>query len=176
MQTIEYYIELRCARPEIAEWIPLQITMKELADIFCCTLRNTRSILKKLEAERLLQWKPGKGRGNPSQLTFLAPLSPLVSARFLMLVQQNNLEQALMLINHEGMPMEVRKQCYQQLRPQFGFQILERIPLENAEDPLELTMRHMVNEVKSDTSAWVINKRGMKQSIQWPKTQKFKWD
>jgi hypothetical protein len=176
VNTIEYYIDLRCAYYAISELIPIQITIKEISEIFCCTLRNTRSLLKKMEAEGLLKWEPGKGRGKQSKLTFLSPLSTLVEAHFQQLVQQNDIEQALMVINKKGIPVDVRKRCYQQLRPKFGFQIIESIPLDTKEDdPLDLTLKHMVNEIKSNTSAWVFSKLETKQPMQWPETKKYKF-
>lgn len=189
MNTIEYYIDLRCAYHAISELIPIQITIKEISEIFCCTLRNTRSLLKKMEAEGLLKWEPGKGRGRQSKLTFLSPLSNLVEAHFQELIQQNDIEQALMVINKQGIPLDVRKRCYQQLRPKFGFQILDRVPLNtNNDHSIDMTLKHMVNEIKSNTSAWVFSKPiknntsawvfskpETKQPMQWPETKKYKF-
>lgn len=175
MNTIEYYIDLRCAYHAISELIPIQITIKEISEIFCCTLRNTRSLLKKMETEGLLKWEPGKGRGKQSKLTFLFPLSILVESYFQRLIQQNDIEQALMVVNKNGIPLDVRKRCYKQLRPKFGFQILDRVPLDTDDDPLDLTLKNMVNEIKSNTSAWVFSKPETKQPMQWPATKKYKF-
>lgn len=181
MNIIEYYIDLRCEYSAITEMIPFQVTTQEIAEVFCCTLRNTRYLLKKMESEGFLIWEPGKGRGNPSKMTFLCPMSTLVYQHFQKLIEQNDIKQAFQLINKKGISSEVRKKCYQTLRPEFGFEHYETVPLNLSEDLSEksvtqsLTMKHMVNQINSYTSKWVISQKPSKPSALWPMTKKHKF-
>lgn len=49
---------------------PIPVTIEQLTGILCCTPRNVKFILRKLEEQQLIAWIPGRGRGNRSQMTF----------------------------------------------------------------------------------------------------------
>lgn len=49
---------------------PVVATLEELADALFCTPRNAKLVLKKLEEDCLVNWLPGRGRGNRSHLIF----------------------------------------------------------------------------------------------------------
>lgn len=49
---------------------PMVATLEELADALFCTPRNAKLVLKKLEEDCLLNWLPGRGRGNRSHIIF----------------------------------------------------------------------------------------------------------
>jgi MarR-like DNA-binding transcriptional regulator SgrR of sgrS sRNA len=49
---------------------PVVATLEELADALFCTPRNAKLVLKKLEEDCLVNWLPGRGRGNRSHIIF----------------------------------------------------------------------------------------------------------
>lgn len=78
MHLAEHYLHLRKKIPAVDSQ-PLELPLEEVADALCCTRRNARLILQKLQDLGWLRWVPGRGRGHRSHLTFLAPLETAVS-------------------------------------------------------------------------------------------------
>ncbi|MDQ0205367.1 MarR-like DNA-binding transcriptional regulator SgrR of sgrS sRNA [Alkalicoccobacillus murimartini] len=48
----------------------VEVTLEEIEQIWFCTRRNVKRVLKQLEAKQYFQYIPGKGRGNRSVLIF----------------------------------------------------------------------------------------------------------
>lgn len=76
MLTAERYIHLlnHFVGPntgEIRHQEEFETSLEELADLFYCTERNVKLIIKKLQDEQLIQWSPGLGRGNRSRIQFM---------------------------------------------------------------------------------------------------------
>lgn len=176
LNTTEYYIDLRLAYSFVTENTTIHATINEIADILCCTLRNARHLLKKMQSEGFIEWTPGQGRGNRSHLTFKISLSSVIILSFKDYLQQNKVEQALQLINRREIPADIRKKCYRQLQVEFDQQNTqtEDVP-KNKPTPLPkgITLNHMVRQVNNQTSSWMIEKKPLKQSvIRWPSTDK----
>ncbi|MDD9267255.1 ABC transporter substrate-binding protein [Paenibacillus sp. GCM10023248] len=55
---------------ENANGEPVEASLEELADALYCTPRNAKLVLKKLEEDDLIDWLPGRGRGNRSHIAF----------------------------------------------------------------------------------------------------------
>lgn len=52
--------------------VPIPVTIELLASVLCCTPRNVKFILRKLEEKGFIQWQAGRGRGHTSAMTFYA--------------------------------------------------------------------------------------------------------
>ncbi|MUK50683.1 SgrR family transcriptional regulator [Aliivibrio fischeri] len=48
------------------------VQIDDIADLLCCTRRNTRMVLKKMSEEKWIDWIPAVGRGKSSVLEFLS--------------------------------------------------------------------------------------------------------
>lgn len=174
MQISEYYIDLRFAYPTISEHTPFSVTISEMADIFYCTTRNARHLIKKMDTAGFITWKPGRGRGRQSQITFLLSLNTVIILHFQDLLQQEKFEQALQFISREEIPADIRKTCYNQLRPQFGLQHpITTDPKRNHHKKTKgMTLNHIVRQVKGRTTSWMIEKKSLKHSLfRWPKSK-----
>lgn len=68
MQLLEQYMRLCTGYPHSKYGSPVDISLAEVAEILCCTLRNATLTLKKMQAKGWLTWQPGRGRGNRSVL------------------------------------------------------------------------------------------------------------
>lgn len=173
MNTTQYYIDLRLAFHTIADQTPVTVDTMQISEILHCSLRNARLLLKKMDNDGFIKWAPGKGRGNRSHLTFTFPLSSVIILHFQNLIQQKNMDEALQFLDRKGIPVEIKKKCYNQLRPHFGLQVPQ---LEQGEEqkllPLskKMTFNHIVRHVNNRTSSWELGKKMPKyNTFQWPK-------
>ncbi|MCK9912860.1 SgrR family transcriptional regulator, partial [Microbacteriaceae bacterium K1510] len=64
MQAAYHYLRLRSRFPEAQEGLPIPVSLHQLADILCCTSRNTNLILKKMIDTQWISWSSGRGRGH----------------------------------------------------------------------------------------------------------------
>jgi MarR-like DNA-binding transcriptional regulator SgrR of sgrS sRNA len=177
MNTIDYYMELRFAFHTTSDHTPISVQTNQIADILHCSLRNTRILLKKMNAEGFIDWKSGKGRGNRSYLAFQLPLSSVVILHFQGLIQQNKINEAVQFLDRKEIPMEIKKKCYHHLRPSFGLHS-PHITTEKQEPhspPIakKMTLNHIVRHVSNRTSSWMIGKKMTKKTMfQWPSSSK----
>lgn len=173
MEISEYYLDLRFAYPTVMDQTSFPVSLAEISDVLYCTTRNARYILKKMESAGMIVWQPGKGRGNQSQLTFQIPIKVVAILHFKDLLAQEKLGQAVEFINKEGMPAEVRKKGYNQLRSQFGLD--PQVPIESKQQikPQAMTLQSMVRQVKSQTKSWLMHKKSLRHSVfRWPNSKK----
>ncbi|MCH5586118.1 SgrR family transcriptional regulator [Shimazuella sp. AN120528] len=173
MNTIEYYIELRLAFHTVADQTPITVDTTQISEILHCSSRNARLLLKKMNSEGFIEWTSGKGRGNRSHLTFIFPLPSVIILHFQSLIQQNNMEEALQFLDRKEIPINIKKKCYNQLRPQFGLDLPQMEPSEDKKlSPVskKMTFNHIVRHIGNRTSSWVLGKKIPKHNtIQWPK-------
>lgn len=73
MLTAERYITLlnHFAGPVSGEQDEYEATLEDLTELFHCTERNVKLIVRKLQEEELICWLPGRGRGNRSRIRFM---------------------------------------------------------------------------------------------------------
>jgi MarR-like DNA-binding transcriptional regulator SgrR of sgrS sRNA len=83
-----------------AEWFP--VTMDGLTAALDCTRRNAQLLIRKLKENRYIDWKPGLGRGNVSQLAFLRNAEELILDRARYLADRGQISEALALLNTRG--------------------------------------------------------------------------
>lgn len=77
---------------------PIPVTIEQLTGILCCTPRNVKFILRRLEEQALIHWVPGRGRGNRSQLTFLRSRDEVLEELFEDMVSKGRMKSATRLM------------------------------------------------------------------------------
>ncbi len=74
-----------------------EISLAEVADLLCCTPRNARLLLRRMEGQGWLCWTAEAGRGRRSRLTLLDNQESLTRRRLRDLLSQGQLAQAVRL-------------------------------------------------------------------------------
>ncbi|UNK20947.1 ABC transporter substrate-binding protein [Paenibacillus sp. N3/727] len=67
--SIHHFLELTFAFKDHKIGVPFPITSQDLANIWYCTPRNVKVIIRKLTQLGWIEWQAGRGRGNLSLLT-----------------------------------------------------------------------------------------------------------
>lgn len=131
MQLIEYYHRLHTELPDARGGLP--VTLDRLAGIFYCSERNVKFILRKMSDQSWIVWRPGRGRGNHSELVLLVDSSALLRQEAMRLVKEENIKLALELVGLPGMDPEEKESFFHWLGESFGFQ-----EVSGRERPLEV--------------------------------------
>ncbi|UFJ42493.1 ABC transporter substrate-binding protein [Brevibacillus humidisoli] len=78
MQLLDDYLRLvsACGNPGTGRAV--EISLAEVAEILCCTERNAKLVIKKMQTRHWLAWEPGRGRGHRSRITFFFPADELL--------------------------------------------------------------------------------------------------
>ncbi|MDH6371629.1 SgrR family transcriptional regulator [Paenibacillus sp. PastF-3] len=97
------------------------VTIDRLASILCCTPRNVKFILRKLEEQGFIHWQPGRGRGNISQLTFLRTIEEVLEDSFQELVNKGKLKEAIELLSRGQVSDTLKERLLMVLNKQMGF-------------------------------------------------------
>ena len=74
-----------------------EISLAEVADLLCCTPRNARLLLRRMQDQGWLNWTAEAGRGRRSRLTLLDSQESLTRRRLRDLLSQGQLAQAVRL-------------------------------------------------------------------------------
>jgi hypothetical protein len=125
MKTIEYFLELRFRFKEVETHRTFEVSLEELSEVLVCSTRNVKRLLKNMEKEGLIYWKPGGGRGKRSKLHFKRSLKEALLSHVKDLVQRGKYKEAMGWIKREGLPAHVREACYKIMLKEFSF---PRIP------------------------------------------------
>lgn len=72
-----------------------ELSLAEVADLLCCTPRNARLLLRRMQDQGWLSWSAEAGRGRRSRLTLLDNQENLTRRRLRELLQQGLLAQAV---------------------------------------------------------------------------------
>lgn len=80
MLTEERYFSLlnHFAGPGNRDRDEFEVALEELTGLFHCTERNVKLIVRKLQEENLIDWLPGRGRGNRSRIRFKMEREPFL--------------------------------------------------------------------------------------------------
>jgi SgrR family transcriptional regulator len=97
------------------------ITVEELVEIFGCTDRNAKLILRKMEESGWIAWKPGRGRGNKSTIRLLADRDRLLFELAKREVDQGNVREGLALVQLRGRGPEEIARFSEWLTEFFGY-------------------------------------------------------
>ena len=74
-----------------------EISLAEVADLLCCTPRNARLLLRRMQDQGWLSWSAEAGRGRRSRLTLLDSQESLTRRRLRDLLSEGQLAQAVRL-------------------------------------------------------------------------------
>ena len=136
----------------LAEGLPVQssLSIEAAADRLCCTPRNARLLLGRMQAEGWLRWTPGRGRGRLSELALLQEPAVVRDAHLRGLIAGGRLEEAF-----DSLPAAARSRLQSAL-PTFlgptavgGLRVPFYRPL-HALDPIHVTRRteaHLVAQL-----------------------------
>jgi MarR-like DNA-binding transcriptional regulator SgrR of sgrS sRNA len=100
---------------------PIRVTIENLSSVLCCTPRNVKFILRKLEEQHFIHWKPGRGRGHHSELTLLRSLNDALEFNFTELLSKGKLKEAIELIGSVRIDDLMREKLMLTLHEQMGF-------------------------------------------------------
>ncbi|MFC7441619.1 SgrR family transcriptional regulator [Laceyella putida] len=118
---MEHFMELRYRLRSVANHHSIYVSLDELANILYCSTRNVKRILKNMEDEGLIYWKPGGGRGNRSKLLFRKSLEEMLPSHIHALVDRGEYRQAIRWLKREGIPGHVRERCYKYVLRELSF-------------------------------------------------------
>lgn len=121
MQMMQYYLRLRERYQDVAEGVPQEITLPQLGEIFCCTERNAKLVIKQFVHRQWIEWTPGRGRGHVSRVTFLCGVEHVVLAQAQECVRQGDVEKALQLVQDSHFSAHGKEGFLSWLSEQFGF-------------------------------------------------------
>ncbi|OBZ17055.1 SgrR family transcriptional regulator [Bacillus sp. FJAT-26390] len=91
MDVEEYYCRLRKTFADVPEKESLFLSMDRICDILSCTRRNVQILLTKMIEKDYVEWKPGRGRGNLSQIIFLISYRDVVLGKVKGLVEKGRI-------------------------------------------------------------------------------------
>ncbi|QQZ59951.1 SgrR family transcriptional regulator [Paenibacillus sonchi] len=80
---------------------PIPVTIELLASVLCCTPRNVKFILRKLEDKGCIEWQPGRGRGHKSGMAFMRSVEEVLEEHLQELTGKGKIKQGIELI---GLP------------------------------------------------------------------------
>ncbi|MGQ8875353.1 ABC transporter substrate-binding protein [Paenibacillus sp. TSA_86.1] len=117
-----HFLRLAASEPlSLKPGEPVRITIENLSSVLCCTPRNVKFILRKLEEQHFIQWKPGRGRGHHSELTLLQSLNDALEFNFTALLSKGKLKEAIELIGSVKIDDLMREKLMATLHQQMGF-------------------------------------------------------
>ncbi|MCM3631084.1 ABC transporter substrate-binding protein [Paenibacillus glycanilyticus] len=98
MKILDYYEKLHNRYAANADFQAFSVPIDEIAEVLDCTRRNTQLVLQRLSAELFIQWKPGRGRGNQSEIKFLVTRQELLQRKVHELIGKESIKEAWQLI------------------------------------------------------------------------------
>ncbi|MDT3427333.1 MarR-like DNA-binding transcriptional regulator SgrR of sgrS sRNA [Paenibacillus forsythiae] len=115
------FFELRSSYTDRELNTPFSVTVQTLADIWHCTPRNVKMVLRKLSDLGWISWQPGLGRGNASMLAFLADAQDILLEESIALTKKGDVKGALELIDRFGESTQVKNGFLEWLSGGMGF-------------------------------------------------------
>ncbi|MGG0823985.1 ABC transporter substrate-binding protein [Paenibacillus turicensis] len=100
---------------------PFPITIEQLSDALCCTPRNVKFILRRLEESGFIEWMPGRGRGNISQLTLLREVEEVIEVSFQELIAKNKIKEAIEFMSSLESNEALKQRLFNSLSVKMGF-------------------------------------------------------
>ncbi|WP_232696849.1 ABC transporter substrate-binding protein [Brevibacillus daliensis] len=123
MLLLEDYYRIRYPYQDVPLHLGMTISISQLAQLLCCTERNAKLIIRKLEDQGVIKWVPGRGRGNRSQLIFLVELEDIYHKTAKGLVYQGKIKEALALHHtYKNTLPHAYEQFQNWFDTQFGYQ------------------------------------------------------
>ncbi|UOY91113.1 ABC transporter substrate-binding protein [Ectobacillus sp. JY-23] len=157
MKAIDHYVALRAALLQEEEERRVQVTLSQMADVLCCTRKNVKVILQKLQTEGWLQYEPGRGRGHTSELLYTRPFSDDLHTIVAGYLEEGKVDACLRVL-HQPIPPHILEPIAKQLQDYVGLKQTQeldilRIPFRRALSVLDpahvyITMEsHLLRQV-----------------------------
>ncbi|MBU2895124.1 SgrR family transcriptional regulator [Vibrio hepatarius] len=130
------------------------VQLEEITDILCCTRRNARIVLNKMEQQGWIEWHPTPGRGKLSQLNFKrsrTDVSENLARRYL---EEGKIAQALKVLDQDSAKLARVVESYLGVQQQEGEQVL-RLPyyralsMLNPHKPVRRSEQHIARQIFS---------------------------
>ncbi|MBB6669198.1 SgrR family transcriptional regulator [Cohnella nanjingensis] len=106
---------------ETSEGLPVEATLEELSETLYCTPRNAKLILHRLEDEGLIEWIPGRGRGNRSRIAFKVQKESFLLDLSQCHAEQGDYKQSFELLQSYGEGTQAKPKFLEWLNGQFGY-------------------------------------------------------
>jgi len=116
-----HYLQLCDALDRGGEQLTVKITLEEIADTLYCTPRNAKLLLKKMAESGWIRWKPGRGRGNVSELQFVMPRELIIMESAMESAEKGDLEEALKLIDASEQRIKLKDTFVGWMFKRFGY-------------------------------------------------------
>ncbi|RWZ60853.1 hypothetical protein EQV77_06040 [Halobacillus fulvus] len=117
----ERYFTLRAHLYDRETDLTCTFKLEELEAVWYCTRKNVKRILMRLQKEGLIHYTPGKGRGNPSTLTFMTPFQQEISHFVKRSMDQGHLDEVAQLLRLP-LPKNWIVNASSDIRKMFGYQ------------------------------------------------------
>ncbi|MBM7568203.1 ABC transporter substrate-binding protein [Paenibacillus sacheonensis] len=118
----ERYLELYSRFAERGVFgAPIEATLGELAQALYCTARNAKLILRRMEEEGWIHWRPGLGRGNRSHIVFRAERETVLLDAAKAFAGKESYKQAFELILNHGEGTLAKDRFNEWLTRHFGY-------------------------------------------------------
>ncbi|MDN8589252.1 ABC transporter substrate-binding protein [Paenibacillus sp. 11B] len=120
--TTTHYVRLATAK-ELSLTLdePVPVTIDSLSDALCCTPRNVKFILRKLEEQGFIHWQPGRGRGHYSEMTLLRSVNETLENHLRELIGRGKIKEAIELISTIDIHKTLQEQLLRSLNKHMGF-------------------------------------------------------
>lgn len=100
---------------------PVEVTLENISAALYCTTRNAKLILRRLEQEGLIAWKPGRGRGHKSQISFFAPKEDYLFKLLQQTAAEGNYKSSFELMGEYAGNTDAKERFLEWLDGQFGY-------------------------------------------------------
>ncbi len=128
-----YFLMLRRAYQQYENHVKIEISMNDIVNLFYCTQRNAKIILNKLMEKNLIEFTPGRGRGNRSTILFLQHFNECLRKRIEKLLNENEINKAMELVKEFGGGTDVEDYFIKRITHFFGYN-----KIQTNQDELEL--------------------------------------
>lgn len=123
MRLAEHFFKLRQLFGDLEAGRALETTLDQLADVWHCTPRNVKWILRRLSMAGWIAWSPGRGRGNRSTLALTASGSDVVLLLAQEATDKGRLQDGIRLLGEHGAGEDMRERFARWLEGRFGYHI-----------------------------------------------------
>lgn len=124
---------------------PIPVTIEALSSALCCTPRNVKFILRRLEEADYIHWKPGRGRGNTSELTFIKEMDEVIEKSFQELVSKDKIKEAIELIGITEANEALKERLLGSLSKQMGLHSEDKTT--SGQDVLRMIQRRQLEKM-----------------------------
>ncbi|MVP00286.1 ABC transporter substrate-binding protein [Paenibacillus lutrae] len=122
MQATHHYLELRKSYASVPQGQPVRISLEQMAEHLHCTVRNVKLIIRKMQEAEWIDWQPGRGRGNKSQLIFHFTLEEMLMKQVTDLAEKEQFQQAVQWIDSYTDSPVLKENLLNLVSRYFGYQ------------------------------------------------------